>query len=140
MLISLEWLREYVDFDLSPAELAEKLTMVGLELEDFISAPIQELGEVVVGKIVLLRPHPNADKLYLLTVDTGEGTKKVVAGIREHYTKEELVNRQAVMINNLEPATIRGQRSDGMILATRDGEKLAILVPDKEVKVGSPVS
>ena len=48
MLISLEWLKEYVDFDLSPAELAEELTMVGLELEESISVSTQGLHEIVV--------------------------------------------------------------------------------------------
>ena len=96
--------------------------------------------DIRIAKITAAEDHPNADKLYVLTVETGEGVKKLVAGIREHYTKEELINRQAVIINNLEPASIRGQRSDGMILATKDGEKLAMLVPDREVTVGSPVS
>lgn len=96
--------------------------------------------DIRIAKITACENHPNADKLYVLSVDTGEGTKKLVAGIRQHYTAEELINRKVVMVNNLEPATIRGQSSEGMILATRDGEKLAILAPDKEVKAGSPVS
>jgi len=96
--------------------------------------------DIRIAKIVGVEDHPDADKLYVVAVETGEGTKKVVAGIKEHYTKEELVNKQVVMLNNLEPATIRGVQSDGMILATKDGSKLALLVPEKEVKTGSPVS
>lgn len=71
MLISLEWLKEYVDFDLSPTELAEELTMVGLELEEFVSLPIEALEKVVVGKVVRVEKHPNADKLTCCTVDIG---------------------------------------------------------------------
>jgi len=96
--------------------------------------------DIRIARITAVENHPNADKLYLLSVDTGEGIKKLVAGIREHYTAEELIGRQVVIVNNLQPATIRGQSSEGMALATKDGEKLALLAPDKEVKVGSPVT
>lgn len=93
-----------------------------------------------IAKIVSAEEHPNADKLYVVTVDAGGDTKKVVAGIKGHYTKEELVGKQVVLLANLKPATIRGEESQGMILATKDGDKLALLVPEKEVKDGSPVS
>jgi len=96
--------------------------------------------DIRIAKILEVEDHPNADKLYLLTVDVGGDKKKLVAGIKEHYTKEELVGKQVVVLNNLEPATIRGAESQGMALATKDGEKLALLVPEKEVKIGSPVS
>ena len=96
--------------------------------------------DIRIARIVSAEDHPNADKLYVLTVEVGEGTKKLVAGIKEHYTKEELVNKEVVVVNNLKPATIRGVQSEGMALATKDDGKLALLVPEKEVKVGSPVS
>ena len=96
--------------------------------------------DIRIARIVSAEDHPNADKLYILTVEAGEGVKKLVAGIKEHYTKEELVNKEIVVVNNLKPATIRGVQSEGMALATKDGGKLALLVPEKEVTVGSPVS
>ena len=96
--------------------------------------------DIRIGKIVEIVDHPNADKLYIATVEVGDTTKKLVAGVKEHYTKEELLNKQVGVLNNLEPATIRGVQSEGMILATKDDGKLAILIPEKEVKVGSPVS
>ena len=96
--------------------------------------------DIRIAKVVSVEDHPNADKLYILTVEIGDKTKKLVAGVKEHYTKEELADKQLVVLNNLEPATIRGVQSEGMALATKDGEKLALLVPEKEVKVGSPVS
>ena len=96
--------------------------------------------DIRVARITEVVNHPNADKLYVVTVETGEGPKKIVAGLREHYTAEELIMREVVIINNLAPATIRGVESQGMILATKDGEKFAIIVPEKEVKVGSPIS
>jgi methionyl-tRNA synthetase len=93
-----------------------------------------------IGKVITCEEHPNADKLYVVTVETGDGTRQMVAGIRPFYTKEELLNRQVVIVNNLEPATIRGVRSEGMLLATKDGSGLAVLIPEKEVAVGSRVS
>lgn len=96
--------------------------------------------DIRIAKIVAVEDHPNADKLYVLTIETGDRTKKIVGGIRQHYAKEDLVNKEIVLLNNLEPATIRGVKSEGMLLAAKDPEKLAILVPEKDVKVGSPVS
>lgn len=96
--------------------------------------------DIRIAKIVAACDHPNADKLLVLTVEIGGQTKKLVAGIKQHYTKEKLHGKQVVMLNNLEPATIRGVRSEGMVLAAKDGERLALLVPEKEVEVGSPVS
>lgn len=96
--------------------------------------------DIRIAKITEVVNHPNADKLYIVTVEAGEGPKKLVAGIREHYTAEELIDKEVVIINNMAPATIRGVESQGMILATKDGEKFSVIVPEKEVKVGSPIS
>ena len=96
--------------------------------------------DIRIAKITAIEDHPNADKLYIVTVETGSGTKKLVAGVKQYYTKEELKDKEVVIINNLEPAIIRGIQSEGMILATKDNEKLALLMPEKNVKVGSPVS
>ena len=91
-------------------------------------------------KILEATDHPNADKLYVVKVQDGENERQVVAGIKQFYTKEELVGKQVIALVNLQPATIRGVESNGMILATKDDEKLAILTPEKEVKIGSKVS
>ncbi|MFH1380992.1 MAG: hypothetical protein ABIH57_02340 [Candidatus Omnitrophota bacterium] len=96
--------------------------------------------EICVAKVISVEDHPNADKLYVVTVDTGSQTKKVVAGLKMHYSIEELSGKSVVFLNNLEPAVIRGVESEGMILATKDQEKLAILIPEKEVSIGSPIS
>ena len=62
-----------------------------------------------VAKILEARPHPNADKLMLLQVDLGDVQKQIVAGIRAHYTPEQLVGRRIIIVNNLEPAMLRGE-------------------------------
>ena len=105
-----------------------------VKLEDFKKLDIR------IAKIVKVEEHPNADKLYLITVSTGEAEKTVVAGIRPYYKKEELEGKSVVIINNLEPANIRGIVSNGMLLASKDESSLAVLIPERAVKIGSPVS
>lgn len=96
--------------------------------------------ELKIAKILKVEDHPNADKLYILTIDTGGVEKTIVAGIKPHYKPEELVGRSVVVVDNLEPADIRGVVSNGMLLAAKDDKSLAILVPQREIKTGSPVS
>lgn len=83
-----------------------------------------------VAKVLEARPHPNADKLMLLQVDLGDVQKQIVAGIRAHYTPEQLVGRRIIIVNNLEPAMLRGETSNGMLLAASSGEKVVLLQPD----------
>ncbi|HEO64126.1 MAG TPA: methionine--tRNA ligase subunit beta, partial [Candidatus Omnitrophica bacterium] len=84
--------------------------------------------------------HPNADKLYLLKVSTGEEERQLVAGIRPYYTKEDLIGRQVVVILNLEPAVIRGVESQGMILAAQDKGGVTLLIPQRQIEDGSKIS
>jgi len=95
--------------------------------------------EIIVARIKEAKIHPNADKLYVLMVDTGTETKQLVAGIRQSYTTEQLVGRQIVMVNNLEPATIRGEESQGMALAATDEQGISLLALEREVTLGSPI-
>lgn len=83
-----------------------------------------------VAKVLEARPHPNADKLMLLQVDLGDVQKQIVAGIRAHYTPEQLVGRRIIIVNNLEPAMLRGETSNGMLLAASSGDKVVLLQPD----------
>ena len=102
-------------------------------IEDF-----QKL-EFIVAQIKEVKDHPNADRLYVLKVDTGNETKQLIAGIRQSYTKDQLMGRYIVMINNLQPAIIRGEESQGMLLAASDEKGTAILQPDREVALGGRV-
>ena len=70
MLVSTGWLKEYVDLGMDPETLADRLTMVGLEVEA-VERPYAFLRDVVVGKVESVRPHPNADKLQLCSVTDG---------------------------------------------------------------------
>ena len=95
--------------------------------------------ELIVAQIKEVIEHPNADKLYLIKVDTGKDERQIVAGIRKFYTKEQLIGRRVVVIANLEPATIRGELSNGMILAASDEAGISVLGPDRDVALGSTV-
>ena len=96
-------------------------------------------SELIIAVIKEAKEHPNADRLYVLKVDTGKEEKQLVAGIRQAYTKEELIGRKVVLVNNLEPAVIRGEQSQGMLLAASDGNGLSLLTLDKDIALGSIV-
>lgn len=93
--------------------------------------------EIKVAKIIEVTEHPNADRLFVVKIDLGDCQKQIVAGIRASYTKEELVGKLVAVLNNLEPAVIRGVESQAMLLAASDENGISILTPHKEVKVGS---
>lgn len=95
--------------------------------------------QFVVAQIKEVKEHPNADRLYVLKVDNGTEVKQLVAGIRKSYTPEQLIGRRVIIVNNLEPAVIRGEESRGMILAASDENGISVLVPDRDVVLGSIV-
>ncbi len=97
--------------------------------------------ELRVAKILEARPHPNADKLMLLQIDLDGETKQIVAGIRAHYTPEQLVGKRIVVVNNLAPAVLRGETSNGMLLAatSHDGKVVLLTPDDPECLVGAKI-
>jgi len=95
--------------------------------------------ELIVVQIKEVKEHPNADRLYVIQVDTGKDVRQVVAGIRKAYTPEQLTGRRAVLVANLEPAVIRGETSNGMLLAASDANGMGLLMPDKDIALGSIV-
>ena len=109
--------------------------------KEFEVVTIEDLKkmELIVAEVLEAKDHPNADKLYVLRIKTGEEEKQIVAGIRGSYTKEQLIGRRIVVVNNLEPVVIRGEESNGMLLAVRDEKGVALLGPDRSVPAGSLV-
>lgn len=94
------------------------------------------------GKILKAEDVEGADKLYKLTVDLGSlGSRTIVAGIKEHYKKEELKGKTIVVFTNLEPRKLKGIESQGMLLAavSQDEKDVFLLKPDKEIEPGSKV-
>lgn len=78
--------------------------------------------EMMVGEIVAAEKIENADRLLKLKVDFGNETRQIVSGIAEYYEPAELIGKKSPFVTNLEPRKIRGEESNGMILATKDAE------------------
>ena len=96
--------------------------------------------ELRVATVKSAQPHPNADKLMVLQIDLGSEQRQICAGIRDHYTPEELIGRQIVVVANLETARFRGLESQGMLLAASDQGRVIFLTPEKTVQPGAKVS
>jgi len=94
-----------------------------------------------VGRITEVADHPNADKLYVMQCDLGPdlGTRQLVAGLKPYMPPEALKDKLVVVVANLEPATLRGERSEGMLLAAQDGQKVVILTTAEAVAPGSKI-
>jgi len=95
--------------------------------------------ELKVGEVVDVQDHPNADKLIVIKVNLGGEERQMVAGLKPWYTAEQLKGKKIVVVANLEPAVLRGEKSEGMLLAAQDGDDVVILVPERDVKPGSPI-
>ncbi|MBM3251367.1 MAG: methionine--tRNA ligase subunit beta [Candidatus Omnitrophica bacterium] len=95
--------------------------------------------ELKIATIKEVNDHPDADKLYVIVIQIGEQTKQIVAGIKNFYQKEDLFGKQVVVVDNLEPAVLRGVESQGMLLAAQDDEGICIITPERKVKTGSTV-
>jgi phenylalanyl-tRNA synthetase beta chain len=127
MRVSYNWLKDYVSFDLSPAELAKALTARGVVVETLTNANPGVEG-VVVGKVVSMEHHPNADTLWVCQVDVGAG--KVL---------QILTGAQNVRQGNLVPAAIPGAKIPGMTMEVkklRGMESNGMLCSEKELGAG----
>ncbi len=96
-----------------------------------------------VATVLECRPHENADKLLVLQIDVGNGERRqICAGLRQHYAPEQLVGKQIVVVANLAPRTMRGQVSQGMLLAATDAAtgKVITVTPSEATAAGSKVS
>ncbi len=110
-------------------------------MSEFISFEDFKRMDLRIGKIVHAEKVPGTDRLIRLEVDLGSGKRQLIAGIGEEYKPEDLLGLEIVVLVNLKPKKIRGLLSEGMLLAAvLEGNKPVLIVPDKEVPPGSPVS
>jgi phenylalanyl-tRNA synthetase beta chain len=147
MKVSISWLKDYVPIEMDPADLAEALTMVGLEIES-VSDRYHYLDTVFVGRIEEITPHPNADKLHLCRVDTGREKVSVVCGAPN--TKPGMLSPIALPGTEfpegfvLEKSIIRGQASEGMLCSEGElglGEdRSGIMALDPSLSVGDKLA
>lgn len=94
-----------------------------------------------VGQIRRAEPIPGANRLLKVQVDLGQEQRTLVAGLAAHYTPQQLMGLKVIVVANLEPATIRGVLSQGMMLGAgcSDGQDIALLTINKDVSNGTPV-
>jgi phenylalanyl-tRNA synthetase beta chain len=118
MLVPLSWLREYVDVDLLPERLAEQLTLRGMEVQG-INVTGADWTDVVVGRLLSVERHPNADKLWLTTVDVGGDPLQIVCGANNIAAGDlvpvALVGAVLPGDRRIERSKIRGVESQGML-------------------------
>ena len=138
MKVTLNWLKQYVDFNWSPEELTERLTMLGLEVEG-VQKISGAFDGIVVAQVVSRDKHPNADKLSLCRVNDGTGERQIVCGAQNFKAgdKVPLILPGASLppkAGEKEPFTIkvgkiRGVESQGMLLAASDELGPSVLSP-----------
>ena len=147
MKVSLSWLREYVNVDINVNDLADALTMVGLEVEA-VSDRYDYLGSVVIGRITEISPHPNADKLKICSVDIGDSTIPVVCGAPN--AKKDMLAPCALPGTYLPKGTIvekgiiREEASAGMLCSEIElglgAKSEGIMELSRNLSVGNPLN
>ena len=148
MKFTYNWLKQYVDFDWSPHELAEKLTFAGIEVEDVVSLGGGVLQQVVVCQILSSEKHPNADKLSVCRVNDGTGERQIVCGAHNYKVGDKVpLALPGVTLPNgltIKLAKLRGVESQGMMCAAEElglpkGEDGLLILP-AETPVGIKLS
>ena len=92
-----------------------------------------------VGKIISAEEVEGSNKLIKMKVDIGDDERQIVAGISKYYSLDELTNKTVIVLINLEPRKIFGIESQGMLLASIDGDEVSLLQTDKEMIPGSEI-
>ncbi|SHI70846.1 phenylalanyl-tRNA synthetase beta subunit [Malonomonas rubra DSM 5091] len=146
MIVTYNWLKEFVDFDYSPEDLCHRLTMAGLEVD-----ALEEIGggldSVVVAKLESVEKHPDADKLTVCQVNNGTETVQVVCGAPNHKTGDIVAFAQVGSVLpgdfKIKKSKIRGQVSMGMLCSGKElalsEESAGIMILPQDLKLGQPV-
>ena len=148
MNVTLNWLKAYIDFEFSPSELADRLTMLGVEVES-VKHLGTELDGVIVGSVTSIRPHPNADKLVLCQVDTGETEElQIVCGApnaREGMLAPVATIGATLPVGlTIKRAKLRGETSQGMLCSEKElglsGDAAGLMELSTDIPLGTPLS
>ncbi len=146
MIVTYNWLKEFVDFSFSPQELCDRLTMVGLEVD-----ALEEIGgnldSVIVAKLESVERHPDADRLTVCQVNNGNETVQVVCGAPNHRTGDIVAFAQPGSILpgdfKIKKSKIRGQVSMGMLCSGKElalsEESAGIMILAADLPLGMPV-
>src|SRR5579859_2801527 len=150
MKVTLNWLKQYVDFDWSADELSERLTMLGIEVEG-----VQKLGGefegIVVAQVITRDKHPNADKLSLCRVNDGKSERQIVCGAQNFKAGDKvalilpgstLPPKPGVEPLSIKVGKIRGVESQGMMCSPQElglpDQIDGILILREDAKLGQP--
>ncbi len=147
MKASYNWLKDYVDLDLDPYELAEKLSLIGFEVEEVIEQRL-DYPNVVVGKVLKVEKHPNADKLSLCQVDVGGEVLAIICGAPNVAEGQVVpvakVGAQLPGGLKIRKAKIRGVESVGMICSEEElglaDKSDGIWVLNDDIPIGKPLA
>lgn len=131
-------LDDIVKEEASPLKEAPKKEEAVLEEKKEIDFDTWQSLDIRVAKILSVEDHPKADRLYVLKLDVAGSQRQVVSGIKENYTKEELLGKSVVLLANLKPVKLRGVLSQGMLLAESQGKEVRLL--EASLETGSPIS
>ncbi|GAB5409099.1 MAG: phenylalanine--tRNA ligase subunit beta [Balneolaceae bacterium] len=153
MKVSYNWLKEFIDLPLSPAETANKLTLIGLEEEETFEYG-SKLEGVIVGEVLETSQHPNADRLKLCQVNLGNETVQIVCGANNVAAGQKVpvatvgstlpIKLDDGSFLKLRKAKLRGEVSNGMICAEDElglgSNHDGIMILDSDLKVGTPIN
>ncbi len=152
MKVTINWLKQYVDFDWSPGELAERLTMLGLEVEG-VEQRAGEFEGIVVAQVLTREKHPNADKLSVCRVHDGRGERQIVCGATNFQPGDKvplilpgasLPARPGEPPVTIKVGKIRGVESHGMLCSPRElglaEDAQGLLILPAEARVGQPLA
>jgi phenylalanyl-tRNA synthetase beta chain len=148
MKFTYNWLKQYVDFDWSPQELAEKLTFAGIEVENVVSVGGGAMEQVVVCQIISSEKHPNADKLTVCRVNDGKAERQIVCGAHNYKVGDRVpLALPGVTLPNgltIKLAKLRGVESQGMMCSAEElglpkGEDGLLILP-AETPIGIRLS
>ncbi|MZP30850.1 phenylalanine--tRNA ligase subunit beta [Heliobacterium undosum] len=153
MRVSIDWLGDYVTAGLEAAELGEKMTRSGIAVENVLRRE-KGLNKVVVGKIVEMTKHPEADRLWICSVDTGEGSRTIVTGAQNVRVGQKVpVALPGALLPNgvkIEESVLRGIPSSGMLCSAEElgleektiapEDREGILILSDDAATGQPAS
>jgi len=119
---------------------APKVKTESTEATNLITIDDFKKADLRVASITAAERLPKADKLLKLQIDIGGKPRQIIAGIAEYYKPEELLGKSIIVVANLEPVKLRGELSEGMLLAAKAKGKLVLLTPDGEIPSGTAIS
>lgn len=120
------YIKEQMSGSIKPVEVPKKEAVK--EVEDVPTIGIEDFMKVQlkVGQIKACKQHPKADRLLVSQIDLGNETRQIVSGIAEHYEPEQLIGKKVIVVTNLKPVKLRGELSEGMVLAASGDGKLSL--------------